>query len=527
MNDHSALLVILVLCGASFLHIHDADDPDVHPDPEEVTSQERNPYIKVIQEAGGWSCQGILQLTCVIQKLYTLFDAETVPDLVEECVTVSDTSESRDRSLIQEFVNHDKSCFLKRVGPQEARFKPVISLREFSEMIENNVTGDDNRENWLDFRLEEENMFATFSLNSKGITVLRDRLKELPAIGEFSNLNPGELLKIEEIGTKHHEGKHFILLKKYKVTGQGVTDICDNLENIRINEEQEDHFCVLARSKILGGHQSQELFFYMLCDNILEEKVILKTRNLGNYFKIHPGHKILTSPRRHLLGNEIINVCPYFGKHPVFDIGKEKIRCLRNVNKVSDKSSFYDIRHPDLIPEEEPINIIATVRGIKKDTEGSSNKWTVVLSSSMRTEETINLFLSPPQTEFGWVPGLRQEIFSVVKVMSKKHNPYLISTVMTSAVPVLTDSSSDVTHSGGDGCSPESMTLDLVLTNQMIHFPGAMRGLPSLLDTPALVEAVLSISVGVACGGCGSSVMAGRCSYVGCGVINSFEYSVR
>ena len=135
--NHSEFVVISVLCGASFLHIHDEDDPDVHPDPEEVRSQERNPYIKMIQEAGGWSCQGILQLTCVIQRLYTLFDFdEAVPHLVEECVTVSDTSESRDRSLVQEFVNHDKSCFLKRESPEEARFNPVVSLQEFSEMME-------------------------------------------------------------------------------------------------------------------------------------------------------------------------------------------------------------------------------------------------------------------------------------------------------------------------------------------------------------------------------------------------------
>ena len=50
-----------------------------------------------------------------------------------------------------------------------------------------------------------------------------------------------------------------------------------------------------------------------------------------------------------------------------------------------------------------------------------------------------------------------------------------------------------------------------------------MRG----LDTPVLVESMLSVSVGVACGGCGSCVARDHCSYVGCGVLNSFEYSVR
>ena len=528
--NYSVFLIISVLCGASFLHIHDEEDPDVHPDPAEVRSQERNTYIKMIQEGGGWSCQEILQLTFVIMRLHSLFDSEAVPHLVEECVTKSYASESRDRSLIQEFVNHDQACFLKRESPGETRIQPWLSLQELRNIIENNVTDDNNEESWTDIKFEVENVFATFGINSKGTTVIKDRLTEIPAIGEFRNLNPGEILKIEGISTRYHEGKHIFLVKRYRITGKGdVTDICDKLDNIEIGEEEEENFCVLAKSKILRGNQNQELYFYILCDNILEEKVILKTRDLGNYFKIHPGYKIYTNARRNLLDNEIINVCPYFGKHPVFDIGKEHIKCLENVNNVIDQSSFYDIRHLDLIPEEEPINIVATVRGIKKDTEGSTNKWTVALSSSIRTEETISLFLSPPQTEVGWAPGVRQKIFSVVKVMSKKQNAYLISTVMTSSEPVLS-CTSDVTESGGDDSVPEVMSLEPLLTNQRPHCPGAWPmggGLPPLLDTPALVEAVLSLSVGVACGGCGSSVQAGRCSYVGCGVINSFEYSVR
>ena len=50
---------------------------------------------------------------------------------------------------------------------------------------------------------------------------------------------------------------------------------------------------------------------------------------------------------------------------------------------------------------------------------------------------------------------------------------------------------------------------------------------PHLLDTLAGVERVLGLAVGVACGGCGSSVERGRCTYVGCRVLNKFEYTVR
>ena len=510
-----------MLCGASFLHIHDEEDADVHPDPQEVRRQELNPYIKVIQEGGGWSCQEILQLTSVIQRLNSLFDSEAVPNLIEECVTKSVTSETRDRSLIQEFVNHDLACFLKREG--ENRINPLVSLQELSEMIENNVT--DNEESWMDLYFEAENMFASIGLNAQGTTVIKDRRTELLAVGVIRDLNLGEVLRIQEISTKHHEGQFIVLLKKYKnIRKENETDICDKLRNIEIDNEKDDHFCVLAKSKILQGHQRQDLYFYILCDNSLKEKVMLKSRALGNYFRIHPGHNISTRARRHLLGNEIINVCPYFGKYPVFDIGKEAVRCLSNVSKVIDKSSVYDIRHLDLIPEDEPVNIIATVQGIKRDTEGSTSKWTVILSSSMRTEETVHLFLSPPHTEFGWVPGIKQEIFSVVKVMSKKHNPYFISTVMTSFAPALSDSH-DVTGIVVNDCGPEMMPMELLLTHQMPHWPGA--GPMRCLDTPVLVESVLSVSVGVACGGCGSCVVRDHCFYVGCGVLNSFEYSVR
>ena len=50
---------------------------------------------------------------------------------------------------------------------------------------------------------------------------------------------------------------------------------------------------------------------------------------------------------------------------------------------------------------------------------------------------------------------------------------------------------------------------------------------PHLLDTLAGVERVLGLAVGVACGGCGSSVERGHCTYVGCRVLNRFEYTVR
>ena len=50
---------------------------------------------------------------------------------------------------------------------------------------------------------------------------------------------------------------------------------------------------------------------------------------------------------------------------------------------------------------------------------------------------------------------------------------------------------------------------------------------PHLVDTLAGVERVLGLAVGVACGGCGSSVERGRCTYVGCRVLNRFEYTVR
>ena len=48
-----------------------------------------------------------------------------------------------------------------------------------------------------------------------------------------------------------------------------------------------------------------------------------------------------------------------------------------------------------------------------------------------------------------------------------------------------------------------------------------------IIDTIVSVESVTSCVVGVACGGCGSSVTQGHCSYVGCGVVGRVEHSVR
>ena len=461
-----------MLCGASHLHIHDLEDQNVHPDPAEVREQERNLYIKTILEGGGWSCPELLDVTSAILKLHSSFAPDTLPRLLELSMRTS-ISPEQDRSLIQEFVNHDHWCFLSRERSSDPRLCPLISLQELYEMLENNLT---DNEGWTDLCFEEENLFAEFRLDAQGRTVIADRVTKLPAIGEFNNISLGTILKIEELKIRRNKEETIIVVKKYK----SDNNICDKLDNLDLNDEEDNNYHVLAKSQIFRVPQSQDLFFFLLCDNSFEEKVVLKTRNVDKYFMIHPGQSFnVSNTSLHLLDNEVISVCPYFGRHPVFDIGCEEVRIQkqdRNI-KTLDRSSFYDIRHLDLIPLEEPVNMVATVNEVRRDTD--THKWTIVLASSIRAAETIHLFLSPPQTDFGWVPGLKFKIFSVVKVMSKKHNPYFISTVMTSAAPVEDDDVKEVIE-----CDPETLRLTFSSSG------------PCTLDTLAMVEAVLSVQVG-------------------------------
>ena len=94
---------------------------------------------------------------------------------------------------------------------------------------------------------------------------------------------------------------------------------------------------------------------------------------------------------------------------------------------------------------------------------------------------------------------------------SKKNNSYFVSSPLTSLTvsAVLTD-----LEGRGEGGS-------------VVLGGGLGGGGGEVVEGVAGLETVASLVWSVVCGGCGSPVARGRCSYVGCAVVASFQYTFR
>ena len=154
-----------VLCGASYLQIHDEDTQDVHPPEEDIRRHEASLFVNLVQN-GRWSCQELLQLVDLVKKLHSRFEEHLISAILEQCMNNSEDREifkQKERSLIQEFVNHDQSCLLDdQKTSNSSKFCQIISVKELEEIIENNSSAEDQEE-WQQLQLEStEKIFGIF-----------------------------------------------------------------------------------------------------------------------------------------------------------------------------------------------------------------------------------------------------------------------------------------------------------------------------------------------------------------------------
>ena len=327
--------------------------------------------------------------------------------------------------------------------------------------------------------------------------LVSDKQSSLNVFGNFEGCKSGDLLHLQSLKASKYFDERILLIKKFKVL-TNCDKVCDMIENLNINEEENNIYSVLARSMINKDDKDQH-YFYIMCHNQLEKRITFRIKNIANYFKYSYNSKLEISQRKlSLLNNDQFTICKFYGNIPVFDVENENIKILHNTAsddlKIQERST-YDLKDIGSILDEEPINVSAIVRDITEELDGNNRKMKVTICSQ-KSGECYQLYLS---TKIGsCLPGMKYEIQSIVKITSKKNNPYFISTPFTNFVPIMNEDDEDNTDAGSD-----------------------------IIDTIVSVESVTSCVVGVACGGCGSSVTQGLCSYVGCGVVGREEHSVR
>ena len=97
----------------------------------------------------------------------------------------------------------------------------------------------------------------------------------------------------------------------------------------------------------------------------------------------------------------------------------------------------------------------------------------------------------------------------MVRVRSKKNNSYFVSSPLT------------------------CITVSAVLTQlegrpeEGLATLGGTGGGGEVVEGVAGLEAVTSLVWSVVCGGCGSQITRATCTYVGCAVVASFQYTFR
>ena len=198
----------------------------------------------------------------------------------------------------------------------------------------------------------------------------------------------------------------------------------------------------------------------------------------------------------------------YFGNIPLLEA--DSLTVCESGGEVSKaETESYNIRNPEVVPEDEPVTVTACVKNIKIELEKGVEKYCLEICCQKNRLETMNLYL-PRRLIHQVVSGLFFTFHSVVKILSKSKNPYFIITPMTNISPVFGDTKEVNNHDDDN----DTFTLVSVASNNVV-------------DAVVSVERVTSLVVSVSCGGCGSPVVSSECSYVGCSVVRMLEYSVR
>ena len=388
-----------VLCGASYLQIHDEmEELNIYPE-EHPSCVQSNPLVRIVQDFD-WSCSNLLKVVEIVGKLQTVLsvDEETLSALLREVVRGESPS---NRSLIQEYLNHDQACHLSKApGGSQVTVRPVLGLAELRDLLANNPA-----ENGANTEVDLTDtaapaVFVKVNLDPLGQSVCLDNNETFPAFGNFEGLRLNSVIKLERFKLLSEGEEKFIFLESFReVSAKSDIDaFCDITAGLNLTEKRE--FCILSKSNVMRNLRKPGLYYYVLCKDTDGERSIFKINKVSQYYLMKETKSFRVQEQKiYLLESERFELSKYYGTLPLFQVCCDDIDIIDvTTEDVTKEAEFYDLREVDVIPIEEPVNLTALV--IEKNTETCqtediSSKLCLKISSEEDLSLTYNLYLAP------------------------------------------------------------------------------------------------------------------------------------
>jgi len=528
----------LTLCGAGFVQLHqELGELQVHPSVEEINNCLANPVINIVQEVGErWTCQEMLLLLDNYKIVDKCYPGNILLDKLLR-VSLKAEKSNTSRSLTKEFLNHQHFCSLDVNSDQKPLVRSFLSLEHLRDIIDNNFSEEEEKDHEAEEReiefeagCDHPLIIGIVQLDQSGRTVLIDKNSELLMVGNFDYVELGQYLEIQRMTVAlEKDNRRCIIVHKFK--SLGTFEKISAAVNLTKTEQRpcspKVRTClVVAKSSVMKDVAEGSLYFLIICDDREEGKIILKFSQLMKYFLIKQTKKLAFSNRNscfkkieHVSSREF-EAQKVVGQVPWFEVKADTNIDIAEEDVATDIPA-YTLTNPEEIPNEELVNIVATVvsKNIEDEAKsGSKNpldqvcKIHLILTDRHRHESSqYSFYLSVPTYPLGLAQGTMVEVTSVIKTVSKKGQTYFHSTHFTSINFLSTIEHID------ESAQPFSLSS---LQNPCIGISGMVELLVSL-------EKVVSLVVMVECGGCNSTIVNGRCSYIGCNVAPNHDFTFK
>ena len=391
------IVISSVLCGASYLQIHDdLDELKIYPE-EELSCVQSNPLVSFVQDLD-WSCSNLLKVIEIFSKLKTFLsvEGEALSVLLREVVGGGSQS---NRSLIQEYLNHDQACNLSAApSSSQVTVRSVLTLTELRDLLTNNPA-ENEASNDVDLTdPEAPAVFVKFNVDPLGQSVCADNKETVPTVGNFEGLRLNSVIKLERFRLLFDGEESFIFLEKFKEMSPkcDMDMFCDITAGLNITEKKE--FCILSKSNILRNLRKPGLYFYVLCKDSSGERSIFKINKVTKYYLMRENETFGVQDQKISLESERFELSKYYGNLPLFQVCGDDLDILeRKTADITKEVESYDLREVDVIPIEEPVNITAVV--IEKNsetcqTESISSKICLKISAEEDLSIAYNLYLA-------------------------------------------------------------------------------------------------------------------------------------
>ena len=514
----------LILCGAGFVQLHqDLEDLQVHPAEQDINRSILNPVINILQDGGeGWSCEEMLLLIENYRNLEKCFSGNIRLDELLR-VSLRNIKSKLSRSLTKEFIDHPNFCSLNVLSNSKHVVRPFMTLEQLSNLIYNNfnaLSEDEVQEMEMDFDVQGESslLIGILQLDHDGRIVLKDETADFLMIGDFKE-ELGHFLEIQKLTIfKEKDGNFFLNVHQFKNLGTFEKIPSTISSNTEMPKSCRRNCLVIAKGPVRRDDQNGFNSFLIFCEEEEQGKMILRIRVLTKYLLIRQDSRLIFSHKSSCFkkidqfSSKEFEAKNVVGQIPWFEVREEVTLDLEERNK-SIPTLEYTLANVGLIPDEEIVNIKGLVVSIEDDDTKnlSDRKILLILADQVETESShYTFYLSLPAYPLCLLPGAKVEVTSVIKTISRKGQTYFQSSYFTTVNFI-----SPPSHSH---CGLHRTSLNLLN-------PRAWNG--NMVELLMSVERVLSMTVLVECGGCNSAIVSGRCSYIGCNVDRSYEFTFK